>query len=292
MTALLLDGHEPARRLLEQAAAKALALRDALGRPPRLAALVAGRNPGALAYWERIGKFAKAAHVETVLADVTADSIFDELERLNADSTVDGILPFAPLPQGIELARIAAVLSPTKDVDGLTPHNAGLLARGLPGLYPCTPQAAIALAEETLGDLRGVEATVVGASIHVGRPLAELLLQRGATVTIAHIDTRDLAASCRKADLLFVAVGKAGLLNARHLKQEATVIDIGINLIDGDDGMKRIVGDVEFDSAARAARAISAVPDGVGPLTTAFLISNTVHAAASGRNAGTGTEIL
>lgn len=278
MTAVLY-GNVPAGRLIAQAADRAAQVRTRIGRPPRLVALINGENPAALAYWQRIEDLAQLANVETSLIEVSADTIFAEIERLNGDPTIDGVLPLAPLPIGIELAEVAACLSPAKDVDGLTPHNAGLLARGMPGLRPCTPQAAIALAEETLGDLRGVETTVVGASIHVGRPLAELLLQRGATVTIAHVDTKDLASTCRKADLLFVAVGKPGLINARHLKQGVTLIDIGINLVDGEDGKKTIVGDADFASASQVAHAISAVPDGVGPLTTAFLINNVVQAA-------------
>jgi methylenetetrahydrofolate dehydrogenase (NADP+)/methenyltetrahydrofolate cyclohydrolase len=287
MSARILTGHALADRLLAQAADRAAAFRTAQGRAPMLA-LVGGDAPSAQAYISRIIRFAERTGVATRIVPLPGDtaSAIDCIRALNGDAGVDGILILSPLPAGVALADVAAVLDPAKDVDGLTADNAGRLARGLAGLFPCTPQAAILLAEDAAGALRGQTVTVVGASVGVGRPLAELLLQRGATVTIAHVDTRDLAAACRSAGILFVAVGKAGLIPASHVAPGAVVIDIGINAVDDGDGGTMIVGDVDAAGIAAIARAISAVPDGVGPLTAAFLIDNVV-AAATARPAAT-----
>jgi methylenetetrahydrofolate dehydrogenase (NADP+)/methenyltetrahydrofolate cyclohydrolase len=283
MTAIILDGRAKAQSLLAKTATKSHAFSTGAGRAPCLALLTMEQGPAAQAYVKRIQQFAEASGVDMKLIQLPTDAPLDQLleaiHSLNDADTIDAILPLAPFPPQIVLADIAAVLSPAKDVDGLTPHNAGQLACGLDGLFPCTPQAAIALAEEALGSLRGLNATVVGASANVGRPLATLLLRQGATVTIAHADTRDLAASCRTADLLFVAVGKPGLIGAAHIAAGTTIIDIGINALDDGHGGKTIVGDVDLAAATGMARAISAVPDGVGPLTTAFLVGNAVRAA-------------
>ena len=280
MTARILVGHAIADRLLADAAAQVTQLRATFRRPPLLALIGAGA-PAAQAYIRRIDQFAERAGVETRQIALPADpaAALACVARCSADPAIDGILLLAPLPPGLSLAVLAAALDPAKDVDGLTADNAGRLARALGGLFPCTPQAAVLLAEEAAGDLRGRTATVVGASASVGRPLAELLLQRGVTLTVAHADTRDLAAACRTAELLFVAVGKAGLVCAGHVAPGAIVIDIGINAVNSEAGETTIVGDVDLASVAGIASAISAVPDGVGPVTAAFLIRNTVQAA-------------
>ncbi|MEH3106927.1 MAG: bifunctional 5,10-methylenetetrahydrofolate dehydrogenase/5,10-methenyltetrahydrofolate cyclohydrolase [Sphingomonas fennica] len=278
MSARLLDGRALADARLDAAAARVAAL----GRRPCLAIVTAGA-PSAAAYLRRIERAAERAgvalRIETLAEGADAAAARARIAALAADAGVDGILPLAPFAPPLTLADLTAALPPEKDVDGLTPANAGRLAQGADGLHPCTPQAAILLAEDAAGSLKGRTATVVGASIAVGRPLAALLLARGATVTIAHADTRDLVAACRPAELLFVAVGKAGLVTADHVGAGAIVIDIGINAVDNGQGETAIVGDVDAGSVSAVAAAISAVPDGVGPLTAACLIDNVVAAA-------------
>lgn len=289
---ILFDGHARAQQLLARTAMAADAVRAVRGRAPQLALVIMGAPAPALTYAKRIEEFAGRAHVDVQTvegpADASPEQMNDILRRLNEDDAIDGILPLSPFPAGISMADVAAILSPAKDVDGLTALNAGHLANGLDGLFPCTPQAAVLLAESELGDLRGMNATVVGASANVGQPLALLLLQRGVTVTVAHIDTRDLPAACATAELLFVAAGKAGLIDARHVRPGATIIDIGINAVDDGAGGRVILGDVDLPSIQGIARAISAVPDGVGPLTTAFVMANTVR--ASERRASTTSD--
>lgn len=283
MTATMIEGHDAARAMLASTAEGAGAFHAAHGRAPRLALLSGGASGAVRAYVARIDAFAAAAGVTTLAVDLPADASVEQIgaaiAALNADDGVDGILPLAPLSSRVTMAQIAAMLSPAKDIDGLTPQNAGLLAAGLPGLYPCTAQAALRIAGDAVGELRGRTATVVGASATVGWPLATMLVRRGVTVTVAHANTVDLAAACRSAELLFVAAGRAGLIDARHVAPGATVIDIGVNLVADEAGGVRIVGDVALAAVAPVARAITAVPDGVGPLTTAFLIDNTLNAA-------------
>jgi methylenetetrahydrofolate dehydrogenase (NADP+)/methenyltetrahydrofolate cyclohydrolase len=283
MMTIILEGHEAAKHLLGDVAAEVQVMRASAGRVPCLALLTMGSPASAMAYARRIEEYAALANVEIAHIEGPADAspmqVRDLVCDLNNNEAIDGILPLSPFPADISLAEIAAVLSPEKDVDGLTAYNVGQLSCGLEGLYPCTPQAAVLLAEGALGDLRGLKATVVGASANVGRPLAVLLLQRGVTVTVAHIDTRDLVAACKTAELLFVATGKAALINAAHIGPDITIIDIGISAMDDGQGNRTIVGDVDRKAVEGIARAISAVPDGVGPLTTAYVIGNTVRAA-------------
>jgi methylenetetrahydrofolate dehydrogenase (NADP+)/methenyltetrahydrofolate cyclohydrolase len=286
MSAAILEGHALADHLLANTrlAADAIAARTA--RKPILAILLMGNNPGALAYVSRLEEFAERASVTTQLCrlemDASQNDVVATLRSLGADDGVDGVLPLLPLPAHVDPLAIAQAIDPAKDVDGLSPLNAGRLALGLEGLEPCAPLGAIKLAESVAGDLKGVTTTVVGASISVGRPLALMLLRRQATVTVAHIATRDLAAACRCSDLLFVAAGKPGLITADHVKPGAIIIDIGVNIVSAPEngpGAKRIVGDVDIASAGAVAKIISAAPDGVGPLTTAHLMANTVRAA-------------
>jgi methylenetetrahydrofolate dehydrogenase (NADP+)/methenyltetrahydrofolate cyclohydrolase len=200
------------------------------------------------------------------------------VKRLNADPAVSGILVQLPLPPQIDAARIIATVDPDKDVDGFHPLNAGRLASGLPGLVPCTPLGCIKLAKTVQTSLAGLDAVVIGRSNIVGKPLAQLLLAENATVTIAHSRTRDLPALCRGADLLFAAIGRPEMVRGDWIKPGATVIDVGINRIPGD-GKSRLVGDVNFAEAAAAAGAITPVPGGVGPMTIACLLANTLRAA-------------
>lgn len=283
MTATILDGREAAHQLLLVTAGHSEAFRSLRGRRPRLVVVTGDAAGASSAYLDRIAASADVAGIEvgktSLTTGLTTGDAVATFAALNAETGIDGILPLLPLP-GLTPTAVAGLLAPDKDVDGLTPLNLGRLACGLPGLRPCTPQAAIRLAETALGDLRGRIATVVGASAHVGQALATLLVQRGVTVTIGHIDTPDLAAACRQAEILFVAAGVPGLIRARHLAEGATVIDIGVNLIQDEDG-RRVVGDVLAAEAASVARFLSAVPDGVGPLTTAFLMANTASAAAA-----------
>jgi methylenetetrahydrofolate dehydrogenase (NADP+)/methenyltetrahydrofolate cyclohydrolase len=202
------------------------------------------------------------------------EELLDLIGALNADETVDGILVQLPLPEQIDQDAVIAAIDPAKDVDGLTATNAGLLAQGRPGLVPCTPRGVIELLRHAGTQIEGAEAVVLGRSILVGRPLVSLLLGENATVTVAHSRTRDLAAVCARADILIAAVGSPRLVGAEMVKPGATVIDVGINRID-----EGLVGDVDFEAVSEVAGAITPVPGGVGPMTIAMLLANTLQAA-------------
>jgi methylenetetrahydrofolate dehydrogenase (NADP+)/methenyltetrahydrofolate cyclohydrolase len=206
------------------------------------------------------------------------------IERLNADPAVHGILVQLPLPQQIDTARVIAAVDPGKDVDGFHPLNVGALAAGLPGLAPCTPLGCVRLAKSVHPSLAGLEAVVVGRSNIVGKPLAQLLLAENATVTIAHSKTGDLPAVCRRGDLLFAAIGRPEMIKGDWIKPGATVIDVGITRTATESGKIKLVGDVAFAEAAQVAGAITPVPGGVGPMTIACLLLNTLRAAC--RSAG------
>jgi methylenetetrahydrofolate dehydrogenase (NADP+)/methenyltetrahydrofolate cyclohydrolase len=203
------------------------------------------------------------------------------VQKLNADPKVDGILVQLPLPQQIDSTRVLNTIDPAKDVDGFHPVNAGRLATGLPALAPCTPVGCIMLAKQAHDSLAGLEAVVLGRSNIVGKPLAQLLLAENATVTIAHSRTRDLAAVSRRADLLCVAIGKPEFVRGDWVKPGATVIDVGINRVEVAGGKTKIVGDVAYAEAAKVAGAITPVPGGVGPMTIACLLVNTLRAACT-----------
>jgi methylenetetrahydrofolate dehydrogenase (NADP+)/methenyltetrahydrofolate cyclohydrolase len=213
-------------------------------------------------------------------ATVSEADLVSMVRQLNLERTVHGILVQMPLPPQIDAANVIAAVDPAKDVDGFHPLNAGRLASGLPALAPCTPLGCIRLARTVHDSLAGLEAVVIGRSNIVGKPLAQLLLAENATVTIAHSRTRDLAAVCRRADLLFAAVGRAEMVRGDWIKPGATVIDVGINRVPAD-GRTRIVGDVCFAEAAAVAGAITPVPGGVGPMTIACLLANTLRAACA-----------
>jgi methylenetetrahydrofolate dehydrogenase (NADP+)/methenyltetrahydrofolate cyclohydrolase len=205
------------------------------------------------------------------------------VQKLNGDAAVHGVLVQLPLPPQIDALSVLAMLDPAKDVDGFSPLNIGRLTAGLPGFVPCTPLGCILLAKSVQGSLKGLEAVVIGRSNVVGKPLAQLLLAENATVTVAHSKTRDIAAVCRRADLVFAAIGQAEIVKADWIKPGATVIDVGINRVTGG-GASRLVGDVAFAEVSKVAGAITPVPGGVGPMTIACLLVNTLRAAC--RNAG------
>ena len=204
------------------------------------------------------------------------------MNKLNADPAVDGILVQLPLPSQINSARVLNAVDPAKDVDGFHPMNAGRLATGLPALAPCTPVGCVMIAKKAHASLAGLEAVVLGRSNIVGKPLAQLLLAENATVTIAHSRTKDLPAVCRRADLLCVAIGKPEFVRGDWVKPGATVIDVGINRVPGSaPGKTKLVGDVAYDEAAKVAGAITPVPGGIGPMTIACLLVNTLRAACA-----------
>jgi methylenetetrahydrofolate dehydrogenase (NADP+) / methenyltetrahydrofolate cyclohydrolase len=247
-------------------------------RPPCLVTVLVGEDPASQVYirgkhraCEEAGM--RSAHHQ-LSTEATEGELLELVSALGSDDEVDGILVQLPLPAQIDPDRIVAAIDPTKDVDGLTPVNAGLLAHGTPGLVPCTPAGVIELLRREGAELKGAEAVVVGRSKLVGVPVARLLLMENATVTVCHSRTRDLAAVCRRADVLVAAVGVPRLLGADAVKPGAVVIDVGMNRTE--DGL---CGDVDFEPAAEVAAAITPVPGGVGPMTIAMLLVNTLAAA-------------
>ena len=283
MTARIIDGRAHALRLRRQVRDEVAALMAA-GRPaPCLAVVLVGDHPPSQVYVRAKEEAAREAGIaprdHRLAADTPEDALLDLIACLNADPEVDGILVQLPLPPHMAPARVLAAISPAKDVDGFHPENAGRLALGLPGFVPCTPLGCLFLIEETLGQLAGCEALVIGRSAIVGRPMASLLLNRSATVTIAHSQTRDLPDLCRRAELVVAAAGRPELVRGSWLRPGATVIDVGINRVAGPDGRTRLVGDVAFAEAVTVAGAITPVPGGVGPMTIACLLANVVKAA-------------
>jgi len=248
------------------------------GHTPGLATVLVGEDPASQVYVGNKRKRTEEVGMRSIhqgLLDSTPeDELLDLVGELNADDSVDGILVQLPRPEQIDQDDVIGRIDPAKDVDGLTAVNAGLLAQGRPGLVPCTPHGVIELIRDAGAELEGAEAVVVGRSILVGRPLASLLLGEHATVTVCHSRTRDLAEVCRRADVLVAAVGSPRLIGAEMVKPGATVIDVGTNRTD--DGL---VGDVDFEAVSEVAGAITPVPGGVGPMTIAMLLSNTLEAA-------------
>ena len=282
MAARIIDGKAIAAELRMAVAAATRRLAAAHGLVPGLAVVLVGENPASRAY---VGSKSRAVveagmrPFDHHLAAATSErDLLALLDELNGDPAVHGILVQLPLPAQIEPARIIAAVDPDKDVDGFHPLNAGRLASGLPALTPCTPLGCIRLVKSVQASLAGLDAVVIGRSNIVGKPLAQLLLAENATVTIAHSRTRELAALCRRADLLFAAIGRPELVRGDWIKPGATVVDVGINRI-GDGGKSRIVGDVCFAEAVAVAGAVTPVPGGVGPMTIACLLVNTLKAA-------------
>jgi methylenetetrahydrofolate dehydrogenase (NADP+)/methenyltetrahydrofolate cyclohydrolase len=279
MAATVIDGKAVAARVRAEVAAGVEEFVAAQGASPGLATVLANDDPASEVYVSNKRKASEEAGIRSIHHQVDpaapAQELLELVESLNGDDEVDGILVQLPLPGQHDQDAVVRTIDPAKDVDGLTPASAGLLAQGNPGLVPCTPRGVIELIAEAGTDLEGAEAVVVGRSILVGRPLVSLLLGANATVTVCHSRTRDLAATCRRADVLIAAVGAPRLITAEMVKPGATVIDVGINR--SGDGL---VGDVDFDAVAEVAGAITPVPGGVGPMTIAMLLSNTLRAAS------------
>jgi methylenetetrahydrofolate dehydrogenase (NADP+)/methenyltetrahydrofolate cyclohydrolase len=255
------------------------------GRAPALATVLVGDDPASEVYVRNKRRACEEAGIRSVhheLAATTAEAdLLELIGSLGADDAIDGILVQLPLPDRIDPDAVLAAIDPAKDVDGLTPTNAGLLASGTPGLVPCTPAGVIELLDHAGAKLDGAEAVVVGRSKLVGRPLASLLLGRNATVTTCHSRTRDLARTCARADVLVAAVGRPRLIGVEAVKPGAVVIDVGMNRIDGS-----LVGDVDFEAVRSVAGAITPVPGGVGPMTIAMLMVNTLNAARARSSEG------
>jgi methylenetetrahydrofolate dehydrogenase (NADP+)/methenyltetrahydrofolate cyclohydrolase len=283
MSAILIDGKAVAAGLRDEVARMAARLAADHGLVPGLAVVLVGNHPASESYVQSKEKQVTAAGMRPfdhrLPASTSQTDLLALIGRLNADPAVHGILVQLPLPDHLDPDAVIDAIDPDKDVDGLHPVNAGRLASSLPALVPCTPLGCIVLAKTVHASLEGMEAVIVGRSKLVGRPLAQLLLAENATVTLAHSKTRDLAAVCRRADLLVAAVGRPQMLRGDWVKPGATVIDVGINRIPSDDGKSRLVGDVDFAQAREVAGAITPVPGGVGPMTIACLLLNTVSAA-------------
>jgi methylenetetrahydrofolate dehydrogenase (NADP+)/methenyltetrahydrofolate cyclohydrolase len=246
--------------------------------------VLVGEDPASAVYVRSKGKATVEAGMlsfeHKLPAGISEGKLIDLIEELNTDPAVDGILVQLPLPDHIDPNKVIVAIDPGKDVDGFHPINAGRLAIGLPGFVPCTPLGCLKLLKATLGDLTGKDAVVIGRSNIVGKPMATLLLAEHCTVTIAHSRTRDLPDVVRRADIVIAAVGRPGMIAGDWLKPGATVIDVGINRVAGEGGNSHLTGDVDFTSASQVAGAITPVPGGVGPMTIACLIRNTLVSAA------------
>ncbi|TSH97918.1 bifunctional methylenetetrahydrofolate dehydrogenase/methenyltetrahydrofolate cyclohydrolase FolD [Verticiella sediminum] len=279
MTARIINGTELARSLRTQAAERAAALLKEHGVRPGLAVLLVGADPASQVYVRNKVKACEEAGFHSVLeqlpADLTEEQLLARVQALNADDSIHGILVQLPLPKHLSSHTVIEAIAPEKDVDGFHVSNAGMLMTGQPLFIPCTPYGVMKMLESAEVPLRGAEAVVVGASNIVGKPMAMLLLQAGATVTLCNSKTRELAAYTRRADVLVVATGKPGMVTGDMVKPGAVVIDVGINR--GADG--KLCGDVDFAGAKEVAGAITPVPGGVGPMTIAMLLINTLEAA-------------
>jgi methylenetetrahydrofolate dehydrogenase (NADP+) / methenyltetrahydrofolate cyclohydrolase len=285
--AAVIDGAAVAAGLRQRAGEVAASLHNAIGNAPGLATVLVGDNPASRVY---VGAKARAcagsglaAFDIRLPAGIPESGLIAEVERLNDDDRVDGILVQLPLPPHIDPHRVIAAIDPAKDVDGFHPVNVGRLWSGLPGLVPCTPQGCLLLLRTVHKDLAGAEAVVLGRSNIVGKPVAALLLAADCTVTMVHSKSRDAAAVCSRADILIAAAGRPKMVKADWVKPGATVIDVGINPFADPDSRTRIIGDVDFAQACAVAGAITPVPGGVGPMTIACLLRNTLLAACRRR---------
>jgi len=284
MTAAIIDGKAFAEGLRQRVADAVPAFRAATGRAPGLAVVLVGEDPASSVYVRSKGKATKASGMESfehkLPVDTTQDDLLALIAKLNADPLVDGILVQLPLPRQIDEAAVIAAIDPDKDVDGFHVINAGRLATGATGLVPCTPLGCLMLLKDQLGDLSGKDAVVIGRSNIVGKPMAQLLLGESCTVTIAHSRTHNLSQVVHRADIVVAAVGRPEMVKGSWLKEGAVVIDVGINRVPGDqEGKTKLVGDVDFDEAMGHVGAITPVPGGVGPMTIACLLRNTMVAA-------------
>ncbi len=278
MSAQLIDGKAIAAALRDRIALQVAGFRDAAGRAPGLAVVLVGEDPASAVYVRNKRKATLAAGMASfeyrLPADVEQGDVLALVDTLNADPAVDGILVQLPLPPQMEAGAVLLAIDPDKDVDGFHPVNAGRLATGIDGFVPCTPLGCVMLLKDQLGDLAGLEAVIVGRSNIVGKPLAQLLIAESCTVTVAHSKTRDLSSVVKRADIVVAAVGQPAMIKGEWIKPGATVIDVGINRTE--DGL---VGDVDFNGAASVAAAITPVPGGVGPMTIACLLRNTLVSA-------------
>jgi methylenetetrahydrofolate dehydrogenase (NADP+)/methenyltetrahydrofolate cyclohydrolase len=284
MSAQIIDGKQEAAELRARVAAAVLAYRETHASPPGLAVVLVGDDPASRVYVRTKTKQAMECGIRSeehrLPAETSEAELLLLLDRLNADPRVHGILVQLPLPAAISTDRVLLRIAPEKDVDGFHPLNAGRLAIGTPAIVPCTPAGSLQLIKRVVPSLRGLGAVVLGRSTIVGRPMAQLLLIESCTVTIAHSATRDLPALCRGADILVVGIGKPRFVTGDWIKPGAVVIDVGINRVPGPDGRDSLCGDVDFETARAVAGALTPVPGGVGPMTVAYLLANTLRCAA------------
>ncbi len=282
-SAIIMDGKAVGAKVRAEVKERATEFRQRHGRSPGLAVVQVGDDPASSGYVRSKRKACEEAGIASFANDLPDTAGREELlalvQRLNADERIDGILMQLPLPAGIDADEIIDAIDPRKDVDGFHPHNTGRLAQKRPGLRPCTPYGVLRLAAEYGLNLRGLRATVVGASNIVGRPMALELLLAGATVTVCHTGTRDLRAEVERADVVVAAAGRPGLVRGEWIREGAAVFDVGINRTE--DG--RMVGDVGFEAAVQRAGWITPVPGGIGPMTIAMLLSNTLDAATAAK---------
>ncbi|MCL8485576.1 MULTISPECIES: bifunctional methylenetetrahydrofolate dehydrogenase/methenyltetrahydrofolate cyclohydrolase FolD [Bradyrhizobium] len=285
MTARIIDGKVIAADLRGQVAREVERVKRDHGLTPGLAVVLVGNDPASEVYVRSKHTQTQAAGMASfehkLPADVAQSELLALIDKLNHDPSVHGILVQLPLPKGLETEIVINAIDPAKDVDGLHPHNAGRLAGGQPALAPCTPLGCIILSKTVHPSLEGLNAIVIGRSNLVGRPLVQLLLNENATVTIAHSRSRDLAALTARADLVYAAVGRPEMVKRDWIKPGATVIDVGINRIPTAEGKTRLVGDVAYAEVAEVAGAITPVPGGVGQMTVACLLVNTLRAACA-----------
>jgi methylenetetrahydrofolate dehydrogenase (NADP+) / methenyltetrahydrofolate cyclohydrolase len=287
MTAQIIDGKTIGAQLRGKIAGEVSRLKAAHGLTPGIAVVLVGADPASEVYVRTKSKAVAEAGMRAIDRKLPATTGEAELlalvAELNQDPDVHGILVQLPLPKHIDSQKVIAAIDPAKDVDGFHPINVGRLASGLRGLVPCTPLGCVILAKSVHPSLAGLETVVIGRSNIVGKPVAQLLLAENATVTIAHSKTRDLPALCARADLLVAATGRAEMVRGNWIKPGATVIDVGINRVPGENGKSRIVGDVAYAEALDVAGAITPVPGGVGPMTIACLLLNTLRAACASK---------
>jgi len=285
MTATIIDGKAIAQELRGNIATAAAKLANEHGIVPGLAVVLVGNDPASEVYVKSKSKAVTEAGMKSfdhkLPADTSQADLLKLIEQLNADSSVHGILVQLPLPSQIDSTLVLNSIDPGKDVDGFHPVNAGRLATGQRALVPCTPVGSVILAKKIHPSLAGMDAVVIGRSNIVGKPLAQLLLAENCTVTVAHSKTKDLKDVCRRADLLFAAVGRPEMVRGDWIKPGATVIDVGINRVPGEGGKTRLVGDVNYKEALEVAGAVTPVPGGVGPMTIACVILNTLRAACA-----------
>ncbi|HEY2757754.1 MAG TPA: bifunctional methylenetetrahydrofolate dehydrogenase/methenyltetrahydrofolate cyclohydrolase FolD [Pseudolabrys sp.] len=288
MTAQIIDGKTIGAQLRGKIAGEVSRLTSAHGLTPGIAVVLVGADPASEVYVRTKSKAVAEAGMRAIDRKLPATTSEAELlalvDALNKEPDVHGILVQLPLPKQIDAQKVIAAIDPAKDVDGFHPINVGRLASGLPGLVPCTPLGCVILAKSVHPSLAGLEAVVVGRSNIVGKPVAQLLLAENATVTIAHSKTRDLPALCARADVLVAAIGRPEIVRREWIKPGATVIDVGINRVPGEGGKSKIVGDVAFAEALEVAGAVTPVPGGVGPMTIACLLLNTLRAACASKD--------